>query len=332
MTTTPVRILGFGKYHPPHAVTASEVDARAGLPAGWTLRHSGVHTRYFAENETASAMGAQAAKHAIKDAGLTAADIDCVVAASGTIQQPIPCNAALIQREFGDALAGAPAFDIGATCLGFVTALDVLSPLIAAGRYQKLLLVCSDIASLGLDWSHPESCTILGDGAAAVVLAMPRPGENSRLLATRMETHAAGALLTQIPGGGSALPGWRHDGTNTREYLFQMDGKAVFRFAAERMPEFTQRLLDGAQLQWRDIRLVIPHQASLSALRLIRRRLGIEEDRFFVFGADGGNRIAATIPIGLTEAWQQHRVQRGDKVMLIGTSAGFSIGGVILEL
>lgn len=327
-----MKILGFGKYHPPHAVSASEVDARASLPAGWTLRHSGVHTRYFAESETASAMGAQAAAQAIKDAGLTAADIDCVVAASGTIQQPIPCNAALIQREFGDAMAGAAAFDIGATCLSFVTALDVLSPLIAAGRYRKILLVSSDIASLGLNWSHPETCTIFGDGAGAVVLAAPEPGGTSRLLAARMETHADGALLTQIPGGGSALPAWRHDGTNTRDYLFQMDGKAVFRFAAERLPGFTRQLLDAANLQWSDIRLVIPHQASLSALRLIRRRIGVEEDRFFIFGADGGNRIAATIPIGLAEAWQQHRVHRGDKVMLVGTSAGFSMGGVILEL
>ena len=332
MKAIPLKILGFGKHHPPRAISAAEIDARAGLAPGWTLRHSGVHTRYFAENETASAMGAQAAARAIEDAGLSAGDMDCVVAASGTIQQPIPCNAALIQREFGDAMAGVAAFDVSATCLSFVTALDVLAPLVASGRYKKILVVSSDLASVGLDWSDPETCTILGDGAGAVVLAAPEPGESSRLLAARMETHSDGVLLTQVPGGGSALPGWRHDGTNTREYLFQMDGKAVFRFAAERMPEFTRHLLDAAQLQWQDIRLVIPHQASLSALRLIRKRLGLDENRFFVFGADGGNRIAATIPIGLAEAWQQGRVKRGDKVMLVGTSAGFSMGGVILEL
>lgn len=327
------QIIGLGKYLPARRVSAAEIDARAGLAEGWTLKHSGVHSRYFAaDHETASWMGARAAEMAMTNAGLTAAGVDCIVCASGTMQQPIPCTAALMQRELGAAFSGIPAFDFNATCLSFVVALDHLAPLIASGRYRNILLISSELASPGLDWSHPESCSILGDGAAAAVIRPTPEGDSSAILASRLETYAEAAGLTEIRGGGTGIPGSRHDGTNTGEFLFHMEGKSVFRFASERLPAFVDRLLKEAGMAWRDLKLVIPHQGSLMAMRLLRKRLGIPEEQFFVHAQDGANTIAATIPIGLYEAWRQGRVRRGDRIALIGTSAGLSIGGLILEL
>jgi 3-oxoacyl-[acyl-carrier-protein] synthase-3 len=277
-------------------------------------------------------MGARAAERALADAGISPDEVDCIVCASGTMQQPIPCTAALTQRELGPAFYGVPAFDLNATCLSFVVALDHLGPLIASGRYRNVLLVSSELASPGIDWSHPESCSILGDGAAAVVIRPTPAGESSALLASRLETWSEAAGLTEIRGGGTRLPGSRHDGSNTADFWFHMEGRAVFRFASERLPAFVEGLLREAGIGWEDLRLVIPHQGSLMAMRLLRKRLGIPEERFFTHAQDGANTIAATIPIGLHEAWRQGKIGRGDRIALIGTSAGLSIGGLILEL
>ncbi|MDB6132657.1 MAG: beta-ketoacyl-ACP synthase [Verrucomicrobiales bacterium] len=328
------QIAGLGKFLPERRVSAEETDALAGLEPGWTIKHSGVHSRYFAAvHETASWMGARAAERALAQAGLSPGDVDGIVCASGTMQQPVPCTAALMQRELGPAFAGVPSFDINATCLSFVVALDHLAPVVASGRYRNLLLISSELASPGIDWSHPESCTILGDGAAAAVIRPTPAGESSAVLASGLETWAEAASLTEIRGGGTGIPGSRHDGSNTGDYLFRMEGKAVFRFASGRLPAFTARLLGAAGLRgWEDLKLVIPHQGSLMAMRLLRKRLGIPEERFFVHAQDGANTIAATIPIGLHDAWAQGRIGRGDRIALMGTSAGLSIGGVILEL
>jgi 3-oxoacyl-[acyl-carrier-protein] synthase III len=324
-------MLGIGTYLPQNIVSAEEINRRAGLSPGWTETHSGVLTRHFVADETASWMGARAVERALADAGLALHEVDCIVCTSGTMEQPIPCTAALIQEQLGAAARGIPSFDINSTCLSFLTGLDTLSYLVAAGRYQHVVLVASEIASLGLDWEDPESCSILGDGAAAVVIGQPDEQESSRILTARMETYAAGAHLAEIRGGGSALHG-RHYTEATRDnYLFHMEGKAVFRMASEILPAFIERLFTPAKLAWADFDLVIPHQASLAALQLTRRRLGIPEERFLMHAEKVGNTIAASIPMGLFFAREQNRLHRGDRILLLGTSAGFSVGAVALE-
>src|SRR5450756_453937 len=116
MQPLPVKILGTGIYLPKTIVTAREIDKRAGLADGWTEKHSGVLTRYFVADETASFMGARAVEQALAGAGLTLADVDCLVCTSGTAEQPIPCTAALISEQL-KAKQNFPAFDINATCL-----------------------------------------------------------------------------------------------------------------------------------------------------------------------------------------------------------------------
>lgn len=139
MQTLPVKILGTGIHLPRKRVTAGEIDRRAGLPEGWVEKHAGVLTRHFVSGETASGMGADAAKNALADAKLTLAQIDCIVCTSGTPEQMIPSTAALVQEQLGEDAAGLPCFDINATCLSFLVGLDLLSNLIPTGRYQRVL-------------------------------------------------------------------------------------------------------------------------------------------------------------------------------------------------
>lgn len=330
MQTRRVKILGTGVYLPKTIVTAEEIDRRAGLRPGWTEKHSGVVKRHFAGNESAPFMGARAVEAALANAGITLAEVDCIVCTSGTMAQPIPCTAALIKEELR-ANENFPAMDFNLTCLSFLAGLDAMSYLVAAGRYQCVVLVAAEIASRGLDWDNPETCSILGDGAAAAVIVPSNLDEPSQILAARVETFTHGAHTAEIRGGGSSLPANRYNEQNHADYLFYMDGRAVFRLALEILPDFVERLMRPLQLDWRAFQVVIPHQASLAALRLMQRRLGIPEDKFFVQSSHVGNTIAASIPMALHFAREAGRLRRGDKTLLIGTSAGFSVGAMALD-
>jgi len=326
----PVRVAGTGKYLPARVVTAEEIDVLAGKPAGWTMRHTGVRKRHFVEEETSAFLGAAALHDALTEAGGGRPDL--LLSAGGTPQQPIPCTAAFIAREMG--WSSLPCFDINATCLGFVPALETAALLIASGKHDRIAIVCAEIASRGLNWAQPEAAALMGDGATAVILTRAEtegPGSPA-LLAAAMETWPEGATLTEIRGGGTSLPAVRHDaGKNSADFLFHMDGPGVFRLAAERIGPFVAGMIGEAENRWDGIDLVIPHQGSLLAMRHLRQRLGIPAEKLIEIAADHGNLIAASLPLALHEAIRSGRLQRGQTAMLLGTSAGFSLGGALLR-
>ncbi|MFD0710317.1 beta-ketoacyl-ACP synthase III [Paenibacillus sp. GCM10027626] len=324
-------ILGTGKYLPQRRVTAAEMDQMLHVKDGWVLKKSDVHTRYFIKDETASEMGAKAAYAALEAAGLTFADIDCIVCTSGTMEQPIPCTAALIQRAMGQQQSGVPAFDINSTCLSFVAALDVMSYLIDAGRYRRILLVSTEIASIGLNWSHKESAALFGDGAAAVVIGRSGEGSPSRIVHAAMQTFSEGAEMSEIRGGGTKQHPREHRADNADDYLFSMDGSAIFKLAARKLPQFVDEMMKAAGTSMSEIKLVIPHQGSAMAMRLIQKKLAIRDEQMMYITPDHGNTIAASIPMGLHEAIRLQKINRGDRVLLLGTSAGVSLGGVIFD-
>ncbi|WP_409343532.1 beta-ketoacyl-ACP synthase III [Paenibacillus sp. MBLB4367] len=330
-TTRNVKIIGTGIYLPKRQITADEVDRMIGTAPGWVLRKSDVAVRYFAEDETAAQMGAYAVKNALNDAGLAFADIDCLVCTSGTMEQPIPCTAALIQKALGESESGTPAFDINSTCLSFVVGLDTMSYLVHAGRYRRIVLVATEIASRGLNWNDKESAALFGDGAAAVVIERSGEEDRSRIVHAALHTVSKGAHMSEIRGGGSKLPARSFREDNKQDFLFHMDGHAIFKLASKILPGFTGSLLEQAGCRMADIKLVIPHQGSAMAMRLLSRKLGIAEEQLMYITPEYGNTIAASIPMGLHEAAKQGRIGRGDRVMLLGTSAGVSVGGLIFD-
>lgn len=325
-----IKILGVGKSLPERIVTAEEIDQRLGATPGWTMQKTAVAVRHFATHETTSQMGARAALEALSAAGLCPADVDCIVCTSAVGQQPIPATAVLIQRELGLADSGIPCFDINATCLSFIVGLDMMAQMVQAGRYRRVLLIAAEIASVGLDWDDHESAALFGDGAAAVVIGPAEPGESSAILGFRLETYAKGAHLSEIRGGGSGLHPREHSPATEKEFLFAMNGSAIFKMASQKLPAFMAKLLAEVGCELGDMDLVIPHQASAMAMRILQRKLGITEERFMRIVENHGNTIAASLPMGLYEGVRQGRIRRGDKVMMVGTAAGLSLGGLVL--
>ncbi|PZT53457.1 beta-ketoacyl-ACP synthase III [Paenibacillus silvae] len=327
-----VRIAGTGKYLPQMKVTDEELDERLHVPAGWVSKATGVGFRYYAsDEETSSYMGARAAEAALADAGLSFEEIDCLVCTSGTKEQPLPSTAVFIQQAMGQEDSGVPAFDMDATCLSFLNGLDVISYMVHAGRYRRVLLVATEIASAGLNWDEPESAALFGDGAAAVIIEHAPEGSGSQIVHASLRTFSRGARLSEIAGGGTRQHAVKYNNEQPAPYLFHMDGQAIFRMASKLLPGFMEEMLQTSGNRMQDFRLVIPHQGSAMAMRLIRKKLGIPEERFMDITRGHGNTIAASIPMGLHEAIRQQRIQRGDRILMIGTAAGLSLGGLILD-
>ncbi|MFP3727949.1 beta-ketoacyl-ACP synthase III [Priestia filamentosa] len=325
-----IKILGTGAYLPKNKVSSEEIDKKIGAKSGWSENKAGVKSRYFVTDETSSFMGAEAIKVAIQNANLSFEDIDCIVCGSGTMQQPIPSTASLIQEELGLQNSGIPAFDINSTCLSFITALDTISYAMVAGRYKNVIIVSSEISSTGLNWGQNESSILFGDGAVAVVVTH-EPDSDSKLLSSHIETYSAGAHLSEIRGGGTMLHAKHYSEYNKEDYLFDMNGRAIFKLSSKLMPSFISTLFTGTNLTIKDMKLVIPHQASAPAMKLIQKKLDINAENFMTIFEEYGNMIAASIPLALHLAIEQNRISRGDKVLLLGTSAGLSIGGIIID-
>lgn len=327
-----MKIISSGTYIPEKVVTSEELDKKLGLRSGWVEKKSGVRKRHYVTDETSSYMGARAVKSALEDSNLELKDIDCIISASGTYQQAIPCTAALIHEELqkmGYPYMTIPAFDINSTCLSFVTALDTASALIETGRFNRIVIVSSDIASVGLNWEQKESSILFGDSAVAVIIE--QTNNSLGLISSHIQTYSEGAHLTEIRGGGTGLHPRVHSEKTKNDFLFDMDGRKVFRLSSKVINGFMDDLLDKSGLSMDDINMVVPHQASGMAMRILRGKLGIPEDRFMNIIEDYGNNIAASIPLALHMGIQSGKIKRGDKVMLLGTSAGLSIGSVIFE-
>ncbi len=328
MPSLPVKLAGLGHYLPERVVSNAEVEARCGLPAGWIEARTGVRARRWADGETASFMAAQAAREAVAAAGLALEEIDLVLNASGTAEQAIPDGGPLLQRALGLGDSGVPAFSVGATCLSFVVALEVGARLLLGGAYRHVLVASADVASCGLNFNEPESAALLGDAAAAAVLARTPTDEASAIHAVHLATYGAGAHLTEIRGGGSARhPNAPH--TRPEDHLFHMKGLQVLKLTRQHGREFLEALRPGLSRGLGSIRWAVPHQASRMGLEMLKafgwppERVRITLDRY-------GNCVAASLPLTLYEGVRAGAIRRGDELLLIGTGAGLSLGGMIL--
>ena len=326
-----MRIIGTGSYLPAKIIDSSVFDEKFGLESGWTEEKSGVKTRHYITNETQASMAKEAVLAAIKDAKIKLTDIDCIVSACGVMQQLIPCTASLIQRELGLENSGIPCFDINSTCLSFVTAFDIVSSLIDTNKYKTVCIVSSDAASTGLDREDVKSSILFGDGATAIIVRQTTKEETSRVLKYNQETYSIGADDACIKGGSSYLHSTKYTRENEKDFLFHMNGTKLYEIASKKLKPLFERTLGDAGLTINDIKLVIPHQASLMSMKLVQRKLRIPNEKYLYNIKNTGNMIAASIHNCIDHVIKNNMILRGDKIVLLGTSAGLSIGVLIFE-
>jgi len=323
----PVKIVSTGCYIPSTRVLSSELDVKFGIEIGTVEKKTGIHTRYYGnETETSPYMGAQAVKAALDRAQLTLDDIDAVVSVSGTAAQLLPCTASLIVAALGRSRRRLAAFDINATCLSFLIGFDNIAQLVAVGRYRRVVLVASENGSSCLSPHEIESASLIGDAAVAMIIERSAPDEPSAFGAASFDLEPDGVDYCVVRGLGTVCGPMGPRPASPEDIVFTMQGPKVFRLASEIMPRFMDRFLTENQCELSEIDLFVPHQASGFGVSLMCRRLGLPEDRTYVYLRDYGNTIAASIPLGLHFAIEAGQLKRGHKVLMLGTGAGLALG------
>jgi 3-oxoacyl-[acyl-carrier-protein] synthase-3 len=326
-------ILGTGSYAPERILTNEEFSRSVDTSDEWIRTRSGIRERRIAApGEACSDMAVHAARRALADARVSAADVDLLVVATITPDLPMPAVACIIQHKLGLPTAAA-CFDLNAACSGFLYALDTACAMLASGRYHRALVIGAEKLSSVVDWKDRSTCVLFGDGAGAVVLGPDpdvSPGPRRGLLGTRLGTYGDSVDLLCIPGGGSSMPASAKS-TAAGHHFLKMKGREVFKMAVRAMEEAARDILEQQGVSTNQIALVIPHQANLRIIEAIAQYLELPMDRFFINLDRYGNTSAASIPLALDEARRAGRIKAGDIILLVAFGAGLTYGSALVR-
>jgi 3-oxoacyl-[acyl-carrier-protein] synthase-3 len=329
------KISGLGFYVPDNVVTNDDLSKIMDTNDEWIQERTGIHERrhIVRGEDTTTTMGVKAAKIAIERSGLSNDDIDFIVFATISPDYYFPGPGVELQKELGMKTIGA--LDIRNQCSGFVYALSVADQFIKTGMYKNILVVASEVQSLGLDMTTRGRgvSVIFGDGAGAAVLS--RSNDDSRILSTHLHSEGEHAkeLAVLAPGMGGR---WVTDiladnNPDDESYYPYMNGQFVFKHAVVRFSEVINEGLQANNLKVSDIDMLIPHQANLRISQFIQKKFGLNDDQVFNNIQKYGNTTAASIPIALTEAWEQGKIKKGDTVVLAAFGSGFTWASAIIK-
>ncbi len=330
------RISGLGYYVPDNVVTNEDLSKLMDTNDEWIQERTGIKERRHVSSldDTTTSMGVKAAEMAIERSGVAKEDIDFIVFATLSPDYYFPGPGVLVQRDLGLKTVGA--LDVRNQCSGFVYGLSVADQFIKTGMYKNVLVIGSEVHSRGLDFTTRGRgvSVIFGDGAGAAVLS--RTEDNSKgILSTHLHSEGQHAeeLALIAPGMGKR---WvtdiiKDNNPDDESYYPYMNGQFVFKNAVVRFSEVINEGLQKNNLQVSDINMLIPHQANLRISQFIQQKFKLDDSQVHNNIMKYGNTTAASIPIALTEAWEQGKIKEGDLVVLAAFGSGFTWGSAIIR-
>ena len=308
-------------YLPPKVETAADLSKKINKSEDWIISKTGVKERRVSSIDV-DEMGAIAAKEAI--GGNQTPEL--IINASGVPKQVIPDTSVFIQKHLS--FSGIPSFSIHATCLSFLIAINLAGALLNAKQYKRILIVSSDRGTKGRNFNEPESSALLGDAAAALYLQYSE--EEKGLISFSMETYPEGADFTTVKGGGTNLHP-QDPKTKVEDNLFSMNGPKIFRMAFQKIYSKILDDLSNNNLQHDMIDLLIPHQASIKAIKAYSKYGGFKEDKVMNILPETGNCVSASLPLALVIGLKQNIINENNIIYLIGTGAGLSIASALIK-
>lgn len=345
------RIAGLGHYVPQNVVTNNDLLKYMDTSDDWIQERTGIKERRYAHRteETTTTMAVEAAKIAISNAGIQNTDIDFIIFATLSPDYYFPGCGVLLQRAMEMNEIGA--LDIRNQCSGFIYAMSVADQFIKTGMYKNILVVGAEKHSFGLDLTTRgrNISVIFGDGAGAVVL-QPTEEKGKGILSTHLHSDGASAEQLAMYNPGTHANYWTkdnpvatfeeaeiakmfmsHEMIDNAQNFPNMDGQAVFKKAVVKFPEVIIEALDKNGLTTNDISLLIPHQANMRISQFVQHKLKLSDEKVFNNIDKYGNTTAASVPIALSEAWQQGKIKDGDLVCLAAFGSGFTWGSVLIR-
>jgi 3-oxoacyl-[acyl-carrier-protein] synthase-3 len=345
-------ITGLGFYVPERVLTNDDL-ANLGVETNdeWIRSRTGIRERHIAaDDESTADIAEKAARRALEDAGISAADVQLIIVATCTPDYQFPSTASLLQDRLGCTCA---AFDLGAACSGFVYGLVTAQQFIATGAVKTVLVVGAEVMSRIVDWTDRSTCVLFGDGAGAAVVQGVEPGfgvlsfdlgsdgSGGELLKVAIDGEPAAnglidsGLLIPEPGRDEQSP----DGeeavqstlNSTAKRKIYQNGREVYRFAVNIMGESAMRSLEKVGIDSHEVDLFVPHQANVRIIDAAAKRLDLTSDKVFVNVDKYGNTSAASVAIALAEARTQGRINPGDLVVTVGFGAGLTWASALMR-
>ena len=328
-------ILGVGHYVPTRVVTNDDLSKMFNTSDEWIVQRSGIRERRYIEHDGigASDLAVPAARMAAERAGVELSEIDAII--FGTLSPDVffPGSGVFLQTKLG--LKNIPALDIRNQCSGFLYGLSIADAWIRAGMYRRVLLVGSEVHSTGIDFSDAgrDVTVLFGDGAGAAILG---PTDDEERCVHSVTVHADGSgapdLWIEAPSSRSSPSRITQEMLDERKHYPRMNGKQVFRWATEKMPEAAHEALRKAGKTVSDVDLFVPHQANLRINEFVARKLEIPMDKVVTTIDRYGNTTAASIPLSLSEAVGDGRAKPGSLVLFSAFGSGYTWGAGVVRL
>lgn len=322
-------ISGTGSFLPEKKLTNFDLEKIVETNNEWIVERTGIESRSIAEPGVATSdLALVAANRALEMAGLAVKDIDMILFATVSPDYPMPSSACELQRKMG--ARNVMAFDLSAACSGFLYGLSIADQFIRTGHYTNILVVGAEVLHNWVNYDDRQTCILFGDAAGAAIVSRAPAHSQSAILSSHMFAEGDLADLLYIPAGGSKLP-------NSAQTIDQklnkvvMKGREIFKHAVRTMSTCCDIALEANGLKKEDVNWVIPHQANTRIIEAVAKHFGISMDKVIVEIADMGNTSAATIPVALDRAVRDHRVQRGQNVVMTAFGAGLTSGSVMMR-
>ncbi len=328
MNFKPVQILSVGKAVPKTVITNDDLTKILDTSDEWISTRTGIKQRHLVSgDENSTTLGIEAAMDALSKGNLKGEDVDVIIAAASSPYNVYPSTACAIQEAIG--AKGAVAFDITAACTGMIYALEIGRHLISSGKYKNVLLVATDANSKFVDWADRSTCVLFGDGAGSILLTEAKDGIDDIITINLNADGSLGKFITlNLDGDNCPLV----EKSSTIKNKIEMNGKEVYKFVVQTMPDSIAKCLTDAGLEPKDIDYLIPHQANYRIIEGLQHRLEFTNEQVVVNIDKYGNTSAASVPIALSEALISGKVKTPSKAILCAFGAGMTWGSAIVRL
>ncbi|RKX63638.1 MAG: 3-oxoacyl-ACP synthase [Thermodesulfobacteriota bacterium] len=322
-------ILGIGMAVPSKVLTNFDLEKMVETSDKWITERTGIKERRILEDgENISKYAIKASIEALERANVSPKELNLIICATVTPDYLIPSLSILVQEGIEAVNAGA--FDLFATCSGFIYGLAVADQFIRNNPDWKILVIGAEALSRKTNWKDRTICVLLGDGAGAVVVGKSPQSENRGILDFFLGADGSRWPLLTLKGGGSCYAPFDKR-LPEEEYYIKMQGREVFKVATRMMEKIALELLKRNGLTNEDIKLLVPHQANLRIIEYLRERLNLPKNKVYVNIHKYGNTSAASIPLALYEAEKEGKLKEGDLVLLVAFGGGFTFGGALLR-
>ncbi len=321
-------ITGTGSAVPVKKLTNDDFTKIIDTSDEWITSRTGIKVRHVAgEGETTATLSAEAAKKALKEAGLDADQVDLIIVATITPEMVFPSTACFVQETIG--AKNAWAFDLAAACSGFVYALSIAQQFIQSGRYRNAIVIGAETLTRITDYDNRASCILFGDGAGAVVVEGSKDGPLGIMYST-LASDGGGWASLKCQAYGSLHPASKPLDDPKMIYM-DIRGREVYQLAVRRIVELVNDCLSCCNLKPDQIKMYIPHQMNARIIESVAKRLNLPDEKVFINIDKYGNTSAASIPIALDQCRSEGKIVPGDIVLLAAFGGGLTWGANVIQ-